>query len=228
MGGLGQKGIFIMSYEYVSKKEYAPARKEIEDLIKKLHLEVKKLNKEFTFEHKLIGSGSRHLITRVVGGNQGFDFDYNLILNTKKYEWNAEYAKQLIMKALNNIVKGTNFDYPENSKSAITLKVKDRKNSRIIHSVDLAIVYYPENDPDFNGYMFVWVTKNNGQSIYEWKRRSLSHNIDEKLKWLEYNVDNYWNKIREQYLYLKNIRNNQRKSSFSIYLEVVNNIYNQY
>lgn len=73
-----------MSYEYVSKKEYAPARKEIEDLIKNLHSEVKKLDKEFTFEHKLIGSGSRHLITRVIGGNQGFDFDYNLILNCER------------------------------------------------------------------------------------------------------------------------------------------------
>lgn len=76
--------------------------------------------------------------------------------------------------------------------------------------------------------MFVKVTKNNGQLNYEWKRRSLSHNVEEKLEWLKDNVDNYWNEIREQYLYLKNIRNNEGKSSFSIYLETVNNIYNHY
>lgn len=217
-----------MSYEYVSKKEYAPARKEIEDLIKKLHSKVRKLDSQFTFEHKLIGSGSRHLITRVIEGNKGFDFDYNLILNVKNdIEWDPEYAKQLIMRALYDLVKGTNFDYPENSKSAITLKVKDTKNSRILHSVDLAIIYYPE-DIDFNGYMYVKVIKNNGELNYKWEMRPLSHNIDLKLDWLKNNVLNYWNEIRQEYLSLKNLRKNYRKNSFSLYLEAVNNVYNWY
>ena len=159
-------------------------------LIKKLHSKVRKLDSQFTFEHKLIGSGSRHLITRVIEGNKGFDFDYNLILNVKNdFEWDPEYAKQLIMQALNDLVKGTNFDYPENSKSAITLKVKDTKNSRILHSVDLAIIYYPK-DIDFNGYMYVKVIKNNGEPNYKWEIRSLSHNIDLKLDWLKNNVQN--------------------------------------
>ena len=58
--------------------------------------------------------------------------------------------------------------------------------------------------------------------------RPLSHNINLKLDWLKNNVQNYWNEIRQEYLSLKNLRKNYRKTSFSLYLEAVNNVYNWY
>lgn len=33
-----------------------------------------------TFQYKIIGSGSKNLVTRVVNGNSGFDFDYNFVV----------------------------------------------------------------------------------------------------------------------------------------------------
>ena len=60
-------------YEYVTKAEYQPVRKEIEAIIQKVrnymwtHYKVK-------FQDQLIGSGKRHLITRTVKGNGGYDF----------------------------------------------------------------------------------------------------------------------------------------------------------
>ena len=38
---------------------------------------------------------------------------------------------------------------------------------------------------------------------------------------------NGWNAIRDEYLKLKNVNGDSGKRSFSLYLEAVNNIYNQ-
>ena len=62
-------------YEYVAKSEYAPIRQELEKIINIVQQEMRKKHK-ITFQFRLIGSGKRHLITRIRGGNKGYDFDY--------------------------------------------------------------------------------------------------------------------------------------------------------
>ena len=69
----------MSKYEYVSKNEYRPVREELEGIIKNTQKILKKKSK-ITFQFDLIGSGSKHLITRTIGGNKGFDFDYNIII----------------------------------------------------------------------------------------------------------------------------------------------------
>ena len=66
-------------YEYVKKSEYAPVRKELEEIIKSVQNEMWE-KYGLTFQFQLIGSGKRHLVTRIRGGNNGYDFDYNLII----------------------------------------------------------------------------------------------------------------------------------------------------
>lgn len=66
-------------YEYVKKSEYAPIKKELEQIIRRTQIEMRR-NYGLTFQFHLIGSGKRHLVTRIRGGNNGYDFDYNLIL----------------------------------------------------------------------------------------------------------------------------------------------------
>ena len=56
----------INMYEYVKKSEYAPVRKELEQIIKRTQIEMRK-NYGITFQFHLIGSGKRHLITRIQG-----------------------------------------------------------------------------------------------------------------------------------------------------------------
>ena len=65
--------------EYVKKSEYAPIKKELEQIIRRTQIEMRR-NYGLTFQFHLIGSGKRHLVTRIRGGNNGYDFDYNLIL----------------------------------------------------------------------------------------------------------------------------------------------------
>lgn len=212
-------------YEYVSKNEYQPVRKELEEIIKEVQDFVRD---KFTFQFKLVGSGSKHLITREVGGNKGFDFDYNLILNCEAgHYWKPDFAKKALMNAFNEVVKGTRYDYPEDSTTAITIKVKDKKHSKIIHSYDFAIIYYPDFEEDEDSY-FKYVRYDKQSDKYTWKIRNCSKNYDGKIEWLKDNVDGYWQEIKDEYLKVKDANNDPNKHSFQLYYEAVNNVFNYY
>lgn len=211
-------------YEYVSKREYQPVREELEEIIKKVQNLVRD---KFTFQFALVGSGKKKLITREIGGNKGFDFDYNLILNNPDDEhyWKPDFAKQTLMKAFNEAVKNTKYDFPEDSKTAITIKVKDTKNCKIIHSCDFAIIYYP-NDDDSNYFKYVRHDKKN--NVYTWEIRNCSRYYDDNINWLKENVENYWKLIKDEYLKVKNSNRDINKHSFQLYLEAINNLVNHY
>lgn len=210
----------MKKYEFVSKKEYTPVRIELENIIKKVQVILKK---EFTFQFKLVGSGGRHLITREVNGNKGFDFDYNLILN--QYNKNAKYVKEKFIDAINKAVKGTNFSNAEDSTTSITIKVKNTKASKIEHSCDFAIVYYLD---DSENHHLKYIRHDKNQNQYIWAVRHNSYNIDKKLEWLKNNNKNYWNELKyEHYLKLKENNKDPNKHSFQLYHEAVNNMYNK-
>lgn len=217
----------MKKYEFVPKKEYTPVRIELEGIIKKVQNIVRD---EFTFQFKLVGSGNRHLITREVKGNKGFDFDYNIILNHPKgeegYYWKAKYAKETLIKAFRKAVKGTSYSDPENSTTSITIKVKNTEKSKIEHSCDFVIIYYP-NDSDENYFKYVRFDKKQNQ--YIWAIRDISYDIDEKYEWIKDNIDDYWNELKyDYYLELKNNNKDPNKHSFQLYHEAINNMFNDY
>ena len=214
------------NYEYVNKNEYRPVREELELIIRKAQKILKK-ETGITFQFELIGSGSKHLITRVVGGNKGFDFDYNIILNDPAEEnkiWNADFARKEFTKALDKAIEGTQYDHPQNSSVAVTIKVKDTKKSKIRHSCDFAIVYYPGDEDD--GYKFAKL--NLGTSKCTWEIRKHTKQYRYKLNWLKDKVDGYWNDIRDEYLTLKNKNNDINKHSFQLFYEALNNVFDYY
>ena len=210
-------------YEFVSKREYQPIRIEVEEIIKKVQNLVRD---KFTFRFKLVGSGGRHLITRIVGGNQGYDFDYNLILNNpdENHYWKPDFAREALFRAFQIAIKGSIFNKIENSKSAITIKAVDNRNSRIVQSCDFAVIYYP-NDQEYSYFKYARYNKVN--NIYTWEVRQLSINVDEKLNWIKENVDRGWEIVKEEYLKVKNSNSDIDKHSFQLYLEAINNVYNQ-
>ena len=210
-------------YEYVEKSEYAPVRKELEKIIKCVRIEMsERYGLKFWFQ--LIGSGQRHLVTRVRGGNKGYDFDYNLIIPPPEngHYYKADIIKREFIAALKNALRGTSYSFPKDSTSAITIKVVDKNNKRICHSCDFAIIYY--NNYDEKGYYYL--RNNKKQNKYEFAFRSLNYDIEEKVYEIcdEYNG---WNYIRKEYIKLKNINEGKDKHSFSLYIEAVNNVYNQ-
>lgn len=204
-------------YEYVTKAEYAPVKRELEQIIHTVQCEMREKHK-LTFQFQLIGSGKRHLVTRVHNGNSGYDFDYNLIIK-KGYHYRADKIKQAFINAFKTALKGTQYSFPKDSTSAITIKVVGGKNKKICHSCDFAIIYYGSCS-EMNGYYYLRNNKPRGS--YEFAFRALNSNIEEKLNDI-LNEDG-WNYIREEYLILKNVNEGKEKHSFSLYIETVNNI----
>ncbi len=210
-------------YEYVKKSEYTPVRKELEQIIKRTQIEMRE-NYGITFQFHLIGSGKRHLITRIKDGNNGFDFDYNLILSPPNngYRYDAKIIKQHFMTTLNTALQGTGYSFSKDSTSSITLKKVDKNKKQIRHRCDFAIIYYGSNGNN-DGYYYL--RNNKTQQSYQFVFRSLSSNIDKKV----HNIikDDGWSYIEEEYFLLKNINEGNKKHSFSLYAEAVNNVYNQ-
>ena len=210
-------------YEYVTKAEYKPVKIELEKIIVKVQSIMRK-EYDTTFQYHLIGSGQRHLVTRIVGGNGGYDFDYNLIIPAPQqgYYYKADVVKQQFMNAFRKALKGTQYSDPQDSTSAITIKVVDKQKSRIVHSCDFAIIYYDRGRVE-NGYYYLKHNKGQGQYVFE--IRGLSKNIEDKIAAIrEYR--NGWNAVRDEYLNLKNKNRDKNKHSFSLYNEAVNNVYN--
>lgn len=210
-------------YEYVKKSEYAPVRKELEQIINRVQVYMRK-NYGLTFQFRLIGSGQRHLITRIKGGNKGYDFDYNLILSPPDdgYRYIANVIKAEFMIALKTALQGTKYSFPQDSTSSITVKVVDKGKKRIEHSCDFAIIYYVSND-GIDGYYYL--RNNKPQQSYQFVFRTSNSDIDEKVR--EIIEDGGWPYIKEEYLLLKDINEGNKKPSFSLYAEAVNNVYNQ-
>ena len=141
MGGMGEKEKEEM-YEYVKKSEYAPVRKELERIIKCVQIEMRE-KYNLTFQFQLIGSGRRHLVTRICDGNSGYDFDYNLIISHpgNGYFYKADILKRDFITAFKNALQGTSYSFPKDSTSAITIKVVDKNHKRIRHSCDLSLIH---------------------------------------------------------------------------------------
>ena len=210
-------------YEYVKKSEYAPVRKELELISNRVQVLMRK-KYGLTFPFHLIGSGQRHLITRIKGGNRGYDFDYNLILSPPGdgYYYIAKVIKQEFIDALKIALRGTEYSFPKDSTSSITIKVVDKGKKKIEHSCDFAIIYYGDND-GYEGYYYL--RNNKPQQSYQFVFRTSNSNIGEKVQ--EIIEDDGWPYIKEEYLLLKNINEGNRKPSFALYAEAVNNVYNQ-
>ena len=211
-------------YEFVSKKEARPFREELENIIREVQRICREKDRDFTFQYYLVGSQGRHLVTRIKNGNAGYDFDYNLVLNCEDgYSWKPVYARKTIFGALQEAIKGSHFTKIENSTSVITIKYVE--GDRVVVGCDFSVIYYPKDD-ESNYYKYVRFNK--GDGTYTWEVRKPSHNIDDKLEWLKENVEDYWNEIIEEYLWLKNHNQDPNKHSFVLYHEAVNNLYNHY
>lgn len=212
-------------YEYVTKKEYSPVRREIEKIIGKVK-KIMENEEDTTFYYDLIGSGNRYLITRLKNGNKGFDFDYNLVIDTPTdFTWRAKEVKLGFIRAFNKALKGTGYKFAEDSTSVITIKKVDTCNSKIIHSCDFAIIYYVDEEDFDKGYYYINNYKNGGYGFVH-KKQTL--NVDSMLYEIEdyYDAGEGWNKVRNEYIKLKNRNNDINKHSFILYFEAIKNVYN--
>lgn len=198
-------------YRYVTKKEAAPVKSELINII----LEVQNYVREFfTFQFQFIGSSYWNMITYDTKSNIGFDFDVNFEVNDDDENYTPKQIRQIIMKAIDNVARRYGYDYCEDSTRVLTIKKKDRPNSRIIHSCDFAIVYNCDN----GGQQYIRYNKDS--KSYTWEYRSDGFKLlPRKIDWLKEN--GHWNDLRDYYIEKKNYNDNPDKHSRSLFAEAI-------
>ncbi len=207
----------MKKFEYVSKSEYMPIK---QDLIKLINLVQDEVRENFTFRFDFIGSASRNMITREINGNVGYDFDVNIRVNDEDENYNAEEIRNILKKAFDKYSHLFSYDYAEDSSRVITIKVKDKKKSRILHSCDFAVVF------DCNTGKQQYIRYNKTQNIYVWEYQPDSfYRLEEKIKWIKKN--GLWQEVRNKYLINKGNNSDSNKKSRSIFAETVAQVYNE-
>ena len=201
-------------FVYVTKKEAAPIKNELISLINEVQ---DILRQDFTFQYRFIGSSRRNMITHDVRSNIGFDFDVNIEVNDDEDNYSAEEIRKRIYKALNKVAKKYGYDFPEESTRVLTIKLKDRKRKRVIHSCDFAVVYNCDDGRQ------QYIRYNKQRNNYTWEYTSVGFkNIEEKIEYIKEN--NLQAELKDIFLYKKNTNTDKNKHSRSIFAESVNQI----
>lgn len=227
MVGLGEAifggGFNMKNYEYVPKAEWSPVR---ENIIELIHLVQDEVREHFTFSYEFIGSASRNLITREVGGNIGFDFDVNIRVNDDDGEYKEKQIRNILRTAFDKFAKRFGYSYGEDSTRVITLKVKDRANSRIVHGCDFAIVndYLDNNGRQHQEYIHF----NKKQGTYEWQEQPEGYYLlIERVAQIKRHTE-LWNEVRDVYLDKKCSNENPNKKSRSLFAETIKEVYERH
>lgn len=198
-------------FRYVSKNEIAPLKNQMIELIGLVQDEIRKY---FTFQYEFIGSVKRNMVTCDAKSNIGFDFDVNIMVNDDDEDYSAKEIKQILMKAFNKYAYKYHYDFCEDSTRVFTIKVKDGKNSRILHGCDFAIVNnYEDNRQEY-------IRFNKKSNSYNWVEQSNGfYLLPEKVEFCKDN--SLWTEVREIYIEKKNCNTDKNKKSRSIFADAI-------
>ena len=212
----------MYNFKYVNPKQLSSVKKELIQIIHSVQNEVRQ---DFTFQFYFVGSVERNMVTYDVKSNIGFDLDVNIYVNDDEYRFSAKKIKTKIMLALNKVIHCYGYDNAEDSTRVITIKVKDKENSKILHSCDFAIVNdYTDDDGNERQE---YIRFNKKQKSYSWQEQPQGfYLLEEKAEWVKAN--GYWNVMRDLYLAKKNHNNDPHKHSRSIYAETIHEICQKY
>lgn len=208
----------MCNFQYATKDELAPVRDELISIIKATQ---NSLRNEFTFRFDFVGSYKRNMVTYDPTSNIGFDFDVNLEVNDSDGNFSPKELRLKIIGAINMAARRYGYDYAEDSTRVITIKFKDRKNARIYHSCDFAIVNTYEDEEGYEHQEYIHFNKK--QNRYMWEEQSDGyHMLHEKEEWIKNN--NHHGELRDLYLCKKNCPHDPNKHSRSLYAEAVHEI----
>ncbi len=196
---------------YVSKKEAAPVKADLLDIIHEVQDIVRD---KFTFQYEFVGSSSRNMITYDTKSNVGYDFDVNFEVNDDDCNFTPKEIRTIIRNAIDEVAPNYGYDYCEDSTRVLTIKEKDYENAAILHSCDFAIVKNCDE-----GQQYIRLNKSTNK--YTWELQGAGfESLPDKIDWLKEN--NLWQDLRDYYIEKKNKNDNLDKHSRSIFAESVN------
>ena len=204
-------------FEYVSKKEAAPYKAE---LIEILHQVQDYVRDDFTFQFTFIGSSSRNMITYDPTTNIGFDFDVNITVKDDDEDYSPEEIRTILHNAFSRFMTAYGYNKCEQSTRVISIKVVDQWSSRVIRSCDFAVVYEGRNGQQY-------IRFNKERNYFSWEFQTQPY------KELEFRADylkenGHWNEVLEVYLDKKNNNYNPDKHSRSLYAETINECFRRH
>lgn len=204
-------------FEYVSKKEAAPYKAE---LIEILHQVQDYVRDDFTFQFTFIGSSSRNMITYDPTTNVGFDFDVNITVNDDDEDYSPEEIRTLLHSAFSRFMTAYGYNKCEQSTRVISMKVTDFWHSRIVHSCDFAIVHEGRDGQQY-------IRFNKERNYFSWEFQTQPYKeLESRADYLKEN--GHWNEVLEVYLDKKNYNDNPDKHSRSLYAETINECFRRH
>lgn len=211
-------------FKYISKHDptVRQAYSNLNSLIREVQLLVRD---KYTFQFYPVGSYARNMITYDTKSNVGFDFDINIEPNDEGGTYPAKQLRKTFQNALNQIAPKYGFDYPEASTRVLTIKVKDRKNSRIIYSCDFAIVndYKDEDGYDCQEY----IRFNKSHNSYGWcEQPDGYYMLPNKIEWAK--ESGLWGEVRKRYIEKKDENSDPHIHSRTIFAQTVHEICQKY
>ena len=207
-------------FRYVSKRDphLRTVFKNAENLIREVQDAVRG---NFTFQYRVVGSYARNMVTYDAKSNTGYDFDFDLIINNEDERYSAKEIKKILQRAMGMVAKRYGYDFPEDSTRVLTMKCKDQKNSKILHSIDFAITneYTDEDGNDRREYIHFDKKRNQ----YIWcEQPSGEYNLPDRVTLLR--DEGLWGELREYYLKKKNKNDNPDLHSRQLFSMAVNEL----
>lgn len=196
---------------YVSKSEVRELMQTFEDILFYVRKDAK--SEGITFTCNLVGSAKRNLVVR--HPTKGIDCDYQLFLQSNKNDLDAEEIKDVFRKSFDKH-RPQGFSCCEDSTSALTMKMKDTKHSRIVCSFDIVIMRNINETPE--------IIRKNTNGEYVWNKLRFMSNFQERFSLIS--EIEMWDELRERY-YKKKIRQmngENDKKSFQLLNEAVNEV----
>ena len=198
--------------KYVSRRECRPYREAFEKVLASVRAAMRK--EGVTFTCNLVGSGKRNLIVR--HPQKGFDLDYQIVIQTNKKKFNARSLNEKFRLCFDR-AKGAGFSPSEDSTSALTIKLKDTKHSRVKFAYDVVLLRKSAVGTEIirrnNEGNYVWNTLKDMDDFHDrlehiWK----SVELKERLKNL------YWEKKIAQ------MEGRTQKKSYQLLHEAINEV----
>ena len=210
-------------FSYISKND-VKVKEIYKDIVDILNEVQDLIRDKFTFSFTPIGSYSRNMITYDKKSNIGFDFDFNIEINDDDEKFSEGEIKKILINALNRVAIKYGYSYAEDSTRVITIKKINHFYSCVEHSCDFAIV----NNYTDEGYLRQeYIHFNKKANQYYWCQQSKGYyKLPEKIQWLKTN--NYWNELREYYIYKKNINSDKNIHSRTLFAITVQEICQKY
>lgn len=206
-------------FHFISKKD-PKVKKAYNDILNILKEVQDLVRKKFTFRFDVVGSYKRNMITYDAKSNMGYDFDFNIEVNDGNDRYKPKQLKNMLQNAIDAVCVKYGYDHLEDSTRVLTIKMKNRKKSCILHSCDFAIVNNYIDDDGYEGQEYI---HNDKHENYTWCEQPEGYYMQpDKIDWIKEN--DLWDVMLKLYIEKKNRNNDPNVHSRTIFAVTVHEI----